>query len=105
MLIRAIEPTFGEEWMREQRVVRKREELTSGPAKLCLALDIAREHDGLDLCDVNSGLIIARNDDAKHFVQQHKPLITTTRIGISVAEYLPLRFYLEKSAFVSKRAR
>lgn len=105
VLIRAIGPTFGEEWMSQQRVVRNREELTSGPAKLCLALDITREHDGLDLCDVNSGLIIAHNGDAKRFVHQHKPLVTTTRIGISIAEDLPLRFYLEKSPFVSKREK
>jgi DNA-3-methyladenine glycosylase len=104
VLIRAIEPTFNDEWMRANRPVREQKELTSGPAKLCLALDIEREHDGLDLCDANSGLIIAHNDDAKRFVHQHKPLITTTRIGISVAEDLPLRFYLEKSAFVSRHA-
>jgi DNA-3-methyladenine glycosylase len=105
VLIRAIEPTFGEEWMRSNRPVREQKERTSGPAKLCLALDLKREHDGLDLCSVKSGLIIAHNDDAKHFVHQHKPLVTTTRIGISVAEDLPLRFYLEKSLFVSRRER
>ncbi|HMJ91458.1 MAG TPA: DNA-3-methyladenine glycosylase [Candidatus Acidoferrum sp.] len=105
VLIRAIEPTFGEEWMRANRPVRERRERTAGPAKLCLALDIKRPHDGLDLCDVNSGLIIAHNADAKKFVHRHKPLITTTRIGISVAADLPLRFYLEQSQFVSKRSK
>jgi DNA-3-methyladenine glycosylase len=105
VLIRAIEPTFGEDWMRENRPVDSRKDLTSGPAKLCLALNIAREHDSLDLCNVDSELIIARNEDAKHFVYQHKPLITTTRVGITVAADLPLRFYLDKSAFISRRAK
>jgi DNA-3-methyladenine glycosylase len=103
VLIRAIEPIFGLPWMEANRPVKKAEELTSGPAKLCLALDIERQHDGLDLCDPNSGLIIARNDDAKKFAHRHKPMITTTRIGISVAEDLPLRFYLNGSKFVSRR--
>ncbi len=103
VLIRAIEPTFGEEWMRMNRPVREQRDRTSGPAKLCLALDIRREHDARDLCDVNTGLIIAHNEHRRRFINQHKPVITTTRIGISVAEDLPLRFYLEKSAFVSKR--
>jgi DNA-3-methyladenine glycosylase len=103
VLIRAIEPTFGEEWMRANRPVKQAPELTSGPAKLCLSLGIGREHDGLDLCDLSSGLIIARNDAVQKFVHRHKPVITTTRIGISVAEDLPLRFYLRGSSFVSKR--
>lgn len=103
VLIRAIEPTFGLEWMNANRPVKKPDELTSGPAKLCLALNIARAEDGLDLCDPTSGLIIAHNEDARHFVHRHKPLITTTRIGISVAEDMPLRFYLSGSRFVSRR--
>ena len=105
VLIRAIEPTFGDEWMRANRPVPDVRELTSGPAKLCLALDIKRAHDGLDLCDLSSGLIIAWNDDVKKFHHRHRPMITTTRIGISVAEELPLRFYLQGSHFVSRRDR
>jgi DNA-3-methyladenine glycosylase len=121
VLIRAIEPVFGLEWMQANRPVGKPSDvapgtagilpasgialrhLTSGPAKLCMALEIDRKHDGLDLCDSNSALIIARNVDAKRFIHRHKPLITTTRIGISVAADLPLRFYLDGSKFVSKR--
>jgi hypothetical protein len=32
-------------------------------------------------------------------------MVTTTRIGLTKAAHLPLRFYLEGSAFVSKRRR
>ena len=105
VLVRAIEPTFGEEWMRTNRPVTKPTELTSGPAKFCLALDIEREFDGVDLCSPESALFIARNPQAAAFRRRHGPVVTTTRIGISVAEHLPLRFYLEESEFVSKRDR
>src|SRR5437764_2901324 len=51
VLVRAIEPMFGEAFMRHQRPVSKLRELTNGPAKLCEALGIDRGLDGIDLCD------------------------------------------------------
>jgi len=105
VLIRAIEPTFGKEWMRKNRPVTKPRDLTSGPSKLCLALRIEREFDGADLCSLNSKLIIAKNPSLKKFLRERGPMITTTRIGLSVAEHMPLRFYLDGSEFVSKRNR
>jgi DNA-3-methyladenine glycosylase len=103
VLIRAIEPLFGGDWMRANRPVPKPRDLTSGPAKLCLALGIAREHDGADLTAAPSEVIIARNDDLRAFRRRHGPMVTTTRIGLSVAEHLPLRFYLPGSDHVSRR--
>jgi len=103
VLIRAIEPTFGAEWMEQNRPVVKPRELTSGPSKLCLALHIEREFDGGDLCSLNSSLIIAENPDVKKLLRTRGPVVTATRIGLSVAEHLPLRFYLEGSDFVSRR--
>ncbi len=105
VLIRAIEPTFGERWMCHNRPVTKTRELTSGPSKLCLALDIEREFDGADLSSVKSDLIIAENPSLKRFLRDRGPVITTTRIGLSIAEHMPLRFYLDGSEFVSRRAR
>lgn len=105
VLIRAIEPTFGLEWMKGNRPVTKPRELTSGPAKLCLALAIERPLDGADLCAPGSDLIIARNPDVGQLTRQHGPIVTTTRIGLSVAADLPLRFYLEGSEFVSRRQK
>lgn len=105
VLIRAIEPQMGIEAMRENRSVSKTEDLSSGPAKLCLALDIKREHDGLDICRGASGLIIAANSERDRFVASRSPVITTTRVGITQAAHLPLRHYLEGSRFVSRRAR
>jgi DNA-3-methyladenine glycosylase len=106
VLIRAIEPVFGEKWMRTQRLAAKKtEHLTSGPAKLCEAMNITRSLDGLDLCDVNSALFIAENPDVKKFRRAREPVVTTTRIGITKAAAMPLRFYLGGSEFVSRKER
>jgi DNA-3-methyladenine glycosylase len=105
VLVRAIEPTFGEEWMRRNRPVTKERDLTSGPSKLCLALLVEREFDGADLCSLKSDVIIAENPERKRFVQARGSVVTTTRVGLSVAEHMPLRFYLNDSEFVSKRER
>src|SRR5205085_3960555 len=49
VLIRAIEPMFGQVWMQKNRPVTKSRDLTSGPSKLCLALHLEREFDDADL--------------------------------------------------------
>lgn len=104
VLIRALEPAFGEKFMRAQRPVAEPRNLTNGPAKLCSAMNITRALDGVDLCDAESSLFIAKNPMSRRFVEQRGPIIATTRIGISKAADLPLRFYLEGSPFVSRHA-
>lgn len=103
VLIRAIEPAVGEKFIRAQRPVAEQRNLTNGPAKLCSAMNITRALDGVDLCDQESSLFIAKNPMARTFLKQRGPIIETTRIGISKAADLPLRFYLEGSPFVSRR--
>jgi len=103
LLIRAVEATFGEKLMAARRSVNKPRELTNGPGKLCQAMNITRVLDGVDLCDSNSELFIAENPDLKKFRKEKGPMVTTTRIGITKAAALPLRFYLEGSEFVSRR--
>src|SRR5438876_1010972 len=51
VLVRAIEPAFGEELMRAHRPVAQRHQLTNGPGKLCAALRIDRKLDGVNICD------------------------------------------------------
>ena len=104
VLIRAVEARFGQEILDRQRSVAARNQLTNGPAKLCQAMAIDLALDGVDLCDDRSPLFIAENPEGKAFRKQHGPLVTTTRIGITRAAHLPLRFYLEGSPFVSRRA-
>src|SRR5438552_18551202 len=58
VLIRAVEPAFGEASLLRQRLVSNRHDLTNGPAKLCQAMNIDRRLDGIDLCDAHSTLFI-----------------------------------------------
>ena len=103
LLIRAVEPTFGEKLMAAHRVANKPRELTNGPGKLCQAMNITRALDGMDLCNADSELFIAENPDLKQYRKEKGPPVTTTRIGITKAAALPLRFYLQGSEFVSRR--
>ena len=89
--------------MLKRRPVAAPRDLTNGPGKLCLAMDIDRGLDGVDLCDVHSALFVARNPAVEDFRKERGPVVTTTRVGLTKAAHLPLRFYLEGSAFVSKR--
>ena len=105
VLVRAIEPCFGLEWMQVNRPVAEPTALTSGPAKLCLALNIGRELDGANLCTPTSPLFIAGNPDVRRLRRCLGPTVNTTRIGLSVAEHWLLRYYLEGSEYVSRRER
>jgi len=105
VLIRAVDAAFGTEIMLKNRPVQKLRELTSGPGKLCAAMAITRELDGVDFCDPASPLLIAENPEVRQFRRRQGPVITTRRIGITKAADLPLRFYLAGSVFVSRRER
>jgi DNA-3-methyladenine glycosylase len=105
VLIRAIEARFGLDFLRKERGLHERRSLTNGPGKLSDAMQIDRKLNGADLCDRRSALIIAQNPDVESFRQERGPLVTTVRIGITRAAELPLRFYLDGSAFVSRKER
>jgi DNA-3-methyladenine glycosylase len=105
VLIRAVEVALGEESMRKRRPVAAPRNLTNGPGKLCLAMDIDRGLDGVDLCDVHSPLYVARNPRVANFRKERGSVVITTRVGLTKAAHLALRFYLEGSAFVSHRRR
>ncbi|HEX4121496.1 MAG TPA: DNA-3-methyladenine glycosylase [Verrucomicrobiae bacterium] len=105
VLIRAIEAEFGEGLMRKNRPFSTAIGLTSGPGKLCAALAIDRKLDGDDLCDPDAPLFIARNPGVARFRRQRGPVVIATRVGITRAAHLPLRFLLEKSPFVSRRVK
>jgi DNA-3-methyladenine glycosylase len=105
VLIRAIQPSINAAWMRTNRPVKHEHDLTSGPAKLCLALGIERALDGVDLVSLPSDVIIAANPARRIFVRKNGPIISTARVGLSTAIDLPLRFLLGGSVFVSRRNR
>lgn len=105
VLIRAIEASLDPVWMRTNRPVEKDTALTSGPGKICVALDIDRSLDSADLCDANSSVFIAENLEVKNVRRRLGPRITTTRIGLTQAADWPLRFYLQGSPFVSRKIK
>lgn len=104
VLVRAIDPAFGIEWMRGNRPVNKAVELTNGPAKFCAALKIERGLDAANLCDRESPVFIAEHPERMQLVQRLGPITATTRIGITKAADWPLRFHLSGSIHVSRRS-
>jgi DNA-3-methyladenine glycosylase len=104
VLIRAVEPVFGLDWMQTRRGVKHVRDLTNGPGKLCDALDIGRALDGVDLCELGSPLFLAANPRLRATCHELGPVRVTPRIGITQAADWPLRFLLEGSRFVSRPA-
>jgi len=106
VLIRSVEVTLGEEFMRRRRKVSSLHELSNGPGKLCAALGIDRRLDGADLCAASSPLWVGENPEREQWLEVLGPMTVTRRIGISKAADMPLRFLLAGSGFVSgKRGR
>jgi len=99
VLIRALEPLEGLEWMRRHRPGRPDGQLTNGPGKLCAALAIDRTLNGMDLCTsqvffIEEGRTVAGEEIA-----------TSPRIGIrsdEVARSRPWRFYIKGNSCVSR---
>ena len=96
VLIRALEPTAGIELQRQRRGVEDLRKLCSGPGKLCQALAITGEHDGLALDRPPFRL------EERREVPQ---IATGPRIGITRAAELPWRYGLEGSPFLSRVLR
>jgi DNA-3-methyladenine glycosylase len=101
VLVRAIEPVFGLEWMRARRPGINSSHLANGPGKLCAALEIGRDCDGVDLCQSGGAVFLACNPDLARTRRARGPVQVTPRIGISKAADLPLRFLLAGSGSVS----
>jgi DNA-3-methyladenine glycosylase len=94
VLVRALLPEHGLDVMRARRGVEAERSLCSGPGKLCQALAIAREHDGLPLDEAPFELR-ARSETP--------PIAIGPRIGITRAAELPWRYGLDGSPFLSRR--
>ena len=102
VLIRAIEPAIGHDLILKNRPGTREGNLTNGPGKLCQALKIGRDQNGRDITRKASEIVIARNPDLEATLKALGPATVSTRIGITQAAHLPLRFYLKNSRFVSK---
>jgi DNA-3-methyladenine glycosylase len=98
-LIRALEPVEGIEIMRERRGEMKDRNLTSGPGKLCIAMNIDRSLNGESL----------RGD--RIWIENYRPfsndeIAVGPRIGIDYAgedAAKPWRFWLNGNEYVSRK--
>jgi len=94
VLLRAIEPLEGIEWMKRLRKTEKLADLARGPGRLAVALDIDRQLDGVDLC-ADGPLWLGKA------VREPGAIGTAVRIGITHEAHRPLRFFEAGSRFVS----
>ena len=94
VLVRALEPVEGLELMGERRATARAIDLCRGPGRLCQALDIDVELDGIDLLRSRKLWLAASSSDPRR-------IGTSRRIGISKASRRRLRFFERGSPFVS----
>lgn len=93
VLIRALEPTAGLAAMRERRKIEAETQLCAGPGRLCQALGIAAEHDGMAL------------DEPPFRLWERASAVeiaTGCRVGISRGTETAWRFGLGGSRFLSR---
>jgi DNA-3-methyladenine glycosylase len=95
-LLRALEPTEGIDAMRARRGLEDERLLCAGPGRLCQALGITREHDGLALDEPPFALVAA---------EEEHDVVTGPRVGITRAADVPWRYGLSGSRFLSRALR
>jgi len=97
VLIRALEPLEGGSLMKKHRNKEKIIDLTTGPGKLCQALAITRELDGIDATRTDSPVQLW--DDGYELMD----FVIGKRVGITKAAEQEYRFFLRANKFVSKK--
>ncbi len=95
ILIRAIEPTMGVETMLRNRPMKDHRDLTSGPGKLTLALDVDKSLNGVDATSPDSLIQVVDNQYPHEYGTSH-------RIGVTRDLPKHLRFYVKGNRFVSR---
>jgi DNA-3-methyladenine glycosylase len=100
VLIRALEPVEGIALMMHRRRATKLRDLCSGPGKLCQALDITRDLNGVSL---SNGLLQIWSADTLPGSPENPEIVQTTRIGIQKAADLLLRLYLKDNLYISRK--
>jgi DNA-3-methyladenine glycosylase len=96
VLLRALEPREGIEVMRARRGLDDPRLLCAGPGRLCQALAITREHDGLAL-DAWPFELRARGEKPE--------IVAGPRVGITKAAEQPWRYGLAGSRYLSRPIR
>jgi DNA-3-methyladenine glycosylase len=96
VLLRALEPTQGLDVMRVRRGLDEPRLLCAGPGRLCQALAVTREHDGLPLDALPFALRAAETP---------LEVLTGPRIGITRAAEVPWRYAAAGSRYLSRPLR
>jgi DNA-3-methyladenine glycosylase len=96
VLIRALEPRYGLDVMRGRRGLDDPRLLCAGPGRLCQALRVTREHDGLPLDRPPFELVAGEEEPA---------IAVGARVGITRAADRPWRYGLSGSPFLSRPIR
>jgi len=98
VLFRAVEPVTGISAMAKARGMPplSSPRLTNGPGKLTEALSITRADNGVNLTDSTLSLYLAEDDFAR------PRIVATTRVGITKAAHLKLRYLVPDNPFVSR---
>lgn len=93
VLIRAIEPVFGEELMKKRRPGKSLAELARGPGKLCRAMGIEMNHNGETLR--GPALFVLPGE-------RSEKICASRRVGITKGVEPMWRFFLQDNSFVSR---
>ncbi len=102
VLIRALEPLRGIAVMQHRRKTEKLTLLCNGPARLTEALAITLALNGSSLFDGPLQIWSADSLPSSPMIG-NVDIEQTTRIGISKARELPLRFYLKGNRYISRK--
>lgn len=103
VLIRALEPAVGIDLMQARRGTDDPLALASGPGKLTQALNITMDLDGTSLSDGPLQVWAPESLPDRRPEGWPGEIVQTTRIGITKAADLPLRFYLNGNRYISRR--
>lgn len=97
VLIRALERIDGIDLMKKFRGLEHLKDLTSGPGKLCSALNITKELNGINVTDENSQITLFA--DGCKFLN----IVKGKRIGITKSTELEYRYYVNNNPFLSRK--
>jgi DNA-3-methyladenine glycosylase len=96
VLVRALEPCEGLDFIAAHRPGIKSQDWTSGPARLCKALSIDGDLNGVYLCEADSSLLI---EDAPRVADAY--VTTSARVGIQYApepwRSMPWRYRFDRT--------
>lgn len=95
VLIRALKPLINVDEMKKRRKKQHLKELTSGPGKLCQALNITRKENGIPLW--KGKLLIIENRPPPD-----SEIVRNKRVGITKGTEQLLRFYVSNCPLVSR---